>query len=310
MFGVANVAEAQALRVALGGSETPIFILGTALPHEREAIVHGGFVPAVSSVPEAEAFGACSLKNVRVHLAVDSGMGRIGVWQDEAAATARAITALPNVELAGVATHLPVADEDEAFTQAQLARFEALLTELHAAGLRVPVIHSLNSAGVIRFARHAQTMVRAGLMLYGSAPIADFQNELRAVMTLKTRVTLIRAVGAGRGISYGRTFIAPKPMRVATLGIGYADGYQRRLSNTGAHVLIRGTRCALLGRVTMDQIMADVTHLPGLEPGEETVLIGRQGDEEIFAADLARRAQTIAWEIFTGIGSRVERVLS
>jgi alanine racemase len=150
-------------------------------------------------------------------------------------------------------------------------------------------------------------MVRAGLMLYGSAPIEEFQPRLRAVMTWKTRITLIRDLGAGRGVSYGRTFIAERPMRVATLAVGYGDGYQRHLSNRGAEVLIRGRRCPVLGRVTMDQIMVDVTALPEVQAGEEVVLLGAQGGEEILAAELAAKAGTIAWEIFTGVGRRVHR---
>jgi alanine racemase len=127
-------------------------------------------------------------------------------------------------------------------------------------------------------------------------------------MTLKTRVSLVRDIGPGRGISYGRTFNSAGPMRVATVAAGYADGYQRRLSNQDAAILIHGARCALLGRVTMDQIVVDITHLDGVLPGDEAVLIGRQGNEEIFASDLAQKAGTIAWEIFTGIGARVERL--
>ena len=127
-------------------------------------------------------------------------------------------------------------------------------------------------------------------------------------MTWKTRVTLVRDMPAGHGISYGRTFITPAPMRIATLAVGYADGYQRHLSHRGAEVLVRGRRCPVLGRVTMDQIMVDVTALPGVEVGEEVVLMGRQGGEEILAAELAQKAGTIPWEIFTGVGRRVRRV--
>jgi alanine racemase len=151
-------------------------------------------------------------------------------------------------------------------------------------------------------------MVRAGLMLYGSSPLREFQAQLRPALSLKTRITLIRDVPAGHGISYGRTFITPRPMRIATLGIGYADGYQRHLSNRGADVLIHGRRCPLLGRVTMDQIMVDVSHVGEATIGDEAVLIGAAGGEEILAGELAEKAGTIPWEIFTSIGTRVERV--
>ena len=151
-------------------------------------------------------------------------------------------------------------------------------------------------------------MVRAGLMLYGSSSLPEFQAQLRPALALKTRVTLIRDVPAGRGVSYGRTFITPHPMRVATLAIGYADGFQRHLSNQGAEVLIHGRRCPLLGRVTMDQIMIDVSGVVEAVIGDEAVLIGASGGEEILAGELAAKAGTIAWEIFTSIGPRVDRV--
>jgi alanine racemase len=307
MFGVANLEEA--LRVRRELPHASVFILGPALAEEREEIVRNGFVPAVSSFEEAEAYHRlCAEKPVPVHVAIDTGMGRIGVWQDEAVSVVQKIRKLSGVELAGIATHLPVADEDEEFTREELEQFDGLLAQLRAAGVEAPFIHSLNSAGIIRFPQHAKDMVRAGLMLYGSSPVAVFQQRLQPVLSLKARVLLVRHVGAGRGISYGRTFITRQAMDVATLGIGYADGFQRQLSNRAAQALIRGQRCDVLGRVTMDQIMVDVSAVSGVVAGDEAVLIGRQGEQEIFAAELAQKAGTIAWEIFTGIGSRVCRV--
>ncbi|SRR5579862_1624128 len=298
-FGVASVAEARTLAAAL--PRAGITLLAPALPDEREDVVRAGCLPPVSSFEEAAAFSALSRgKKVPIHLAIDTGMGRIGVWEEEAVETARKIRRLPGVEIAGVGIHLPVADEDAMFTSAQLSRFAALLGKLGGA----PAAHCLNSAGVIRFPESAHAMARAGLMLYGSSPIAEFQDRLRPVMTLKTRVSLVRDVGPGRGISYGRTYITKAPMRVATLAAGYADGYHRRLSGQDAEVLIHGRRCPVLGRVTMDQIMVDVTPLAGVSPGDEAILFG----SGILAAELAQKAGTIAWEIFTGIGSRVERI--
>jgi alanine racemase len=145
-------------------------------------------------------------------------------------------------------------------------------------------------------------------MLYGITPLPDFQERLQPVMTWKTRIALIRDMPAGHGISYGRTFITPREMRVATLSAGYADGYPRHLSNCGAAVLVRGQRCALLGRVTMDLMMIDVSQIEGATVGDEVVLMGSQGDQEISATELADRANTISWEITTRIGSRVRRV--
>ena len=307
MFGVASVNEARIVREA--SPKGDIFILGAALPWEREEIIRSGFIPSISSLEEGREFSAeAGGGRVRVHLAVDTGMGRMGVWQEEAVTVARELLRVPGLEIAGIATHLPVADEDESYTEAQLARFESITRELRALGVGAPVVHSLNSAGVIRFGTHAQDMVRAGLMLYGVSPVRGFQEWLRPVMTLKTRVILVREVAAGRSISYGRQFVTPHPMRVATLALGYADGYPRSLSNKGTSVLIRGRKCAVLGRVTMDQIMVDVTGLPGVLCGEEAVLFGRQGDVEISAAELAEKAGMIVWELFTGIKGRVERI--
>jgi alanine racemase len=146
------------------------------------------------------------------------------------------------------------------------------------------------------------------MLIFGISPLPEFQSMLRPALTWKARIALIRNMPAGHGISYGRTFITPKKMRVATLSCGYADGYPRHLSNRGASVLVRGRRCALLGRVTMDLIMIDISHLREAEVGDEVVLMGRQGDEEVSCAELAERAQTITWEITTRIGPRVRRV--
>ena len=306
MFGVANVAEAREVRA--NAPETPVFILGPALPDERAEIVAAGFIPSVSDAAEARAFGDLGGgRRVPVHLVIDTGMGRIGVWAGEAVTTAGELLSMPGIEIAGIASHLPVADEDEAFTREQLAHFQRLTAELRALGVAHPLVHCENSAGALAFPAQAGDMVRTGLAIYGSAPLPEFQPLLRPALTWKTRITLVREVGTGRGVSYGRTFITPHPMRIATLAAGYADGYQRHLSGRGAEVLIRGRRCAVLGRVTMDQILADVTELPGAAAGEEVVLLGRQDDEEISAAELARKAGTIPWEIFTGLGRRVER---
>jgi alanine racemase len=147
-----------------------------------------------------------------------------------------------------------------------------------------------------------------GLMLYGISPLAEYQGQLKPALVLKTRISLIRDLPAGHGVSYGRTFITPRPMHVATLAIGYADGYQRHLSNQGADVIIHGQRCPLLGRVTMDQIMVDVSHVTEAAIGDEVVLIGASGSQEILASELAAKAGTIPWEIFTSIGTRVDRV--
>jgi alanine racemase len=309
MYGVANVHEAQAVREVLGPGGPGIFILGPALPGERPEIVAGGFVPAISTLREAAAYSALGQgKTVPIHLAIDTGMGRMGIAEEDALELIREIVRMPDLVIAGIATHLPVADEDEPYTGDQLGRFEKLLEAIRQLGVAAPCIHSLNSAGIFRFPSHAGAMVRAGLMLYGASPLPDYQAELQPVLTLKTRITLIRELPPGHGVSYGRTFITTHPTRVATLAIGYADGFHRLLSNRSADVLIHGRRCPLLGRVTMDQIMVDVSGVSAAAVGDEAILIGAAGSEAIPAAELAAKASTIPWEIFTSIGTRVERI--
>ena len=303
LFGVANLQEALELRN--GGLEHPVVILGPSLPAERAAIIEHRFIATVSSLGEATLFAD---NPAGINFKIDSGMGRMGAWHEEALAELERIARLPRPKLHAISTHLPVADEDSAFTRKQLAEFEDLVRQ---ARQRVPgdyKVHALLSAGVLAFAEHGFDVVRAGLMLYGSSPLPEWQKFLHPVMALKSRVALLRDLPAGRSISYGRTFATTQPMRVATISAGYADGYPRSLSNRGASVLIGGQRCPVLGRVTMDMIMADVTALPDVALGDEVVLFGKQEAEEIFVAEIAERAGTIAWEIFTGIGSRVRRM--
>ena len=313
MFGVASVAEALQLRRVAPG--TGIVILGPALPEEREAILRNGFIPVVSSLEEAKLYSKLAgclspAAPLAVHLKIDTGMGRIGVWHEEALEVARAIKALPGLQLTGVATHLPLADEDAQRTRAQLALWQKLTGALRQVGMAIPVVHALNSAGTILFndGHTAQgDLVRPGLILYGCSPVPQFQARLRPVLAWKSRITLLREVPAGRTVSYGATFVTPAPMRIATVCAGYADGYARHLSNVGAEVLIGGRRCPLLGRVTMDQILVDASAVPQAAVGDEVALIGSQGVEEITAAELAAKAGTIPWEIFTTISSRVVR---
>lgn len=305
MFGVANLEEGLALSHA--GSRAPVLILGPALEWERKQIIDSGFIATVSSFEEALAYDSFGQPS-EAHLVIDTGMGRMGVWQEQALEEAKRMLALRHLRITGIATHLPVADEDEDFTARQLSRFETLVSQLRGIGLHFKHVHVLNSAGALAFKEHAQTLVRAGLALYGVSPLPGFQTPLIPVMAWKARVTLVREVGSGRTISYGRTYTTPSAKKVATVAVGYADGYQRHLSNVGAEVLIGGQRCPLLGRVTMDQICVDVSAVPSVAAGDEAVLFGCQGDQQITVTELATKAGTIAWEIFTGIGARVQRV--
>ncbi|HEY0792194.1 MAG TPA: alanine racemase [Chthoniobacterales bacterium] len=306
-LAVANVMEAVTARGA--GATKPILILGPALPTERPELVRRRFIPTISTAEEAHAYGALVPVGARlpVHLVIDTGMGRIGLWGEEAEPVVTAILSRATLALSAVSSHLPVADEDETYSDCQIERFhaekEGRLQVLEAPGTL------LNSAGILRFGERARPgdIVRAGLALYGISPIPEFQPQLAPALTWKARVSLVRQVGPGRGISYGRTYVTDRPTLVGTLTVGYGDGYQRHLSGSGADVLVRGVRCPVLGRVTMDQVMVDLGRVGPVSAGEEVVLIGRQGAEEILASELAAKAGTIAWEIFTGITKRVLR---
>ena len=306
LFGVANLEEAITLREAL---PHPIIILGPAIPEERRAIAERSFVPTISSFEEAEDFNRVEHSGkVAVNFKVDTGMGRMGVPQDDALTLFRRICELPNIKVHSVSTHLPVSNEDAEYTRDELRRFRKIVERLRAEFPGNYKAHVLQSAGLLAFADPIFDMVRAGIILYGISPLAEFQKILRPVMNWKARIGLVRDLPKGSSISYGRTFIAPKPMRVATLTAGYADGYPRHLSNREAAVLINEQRCALLGRVTMDLIMVDVSHVGDVAVGDEVVLMGRQGDEEISCEELAERASTITWEITTRIAHRVRRI--
>ncbi len=301
VFGVANLSEAHTVLAADTGR--PVMLLSPCLPSEREEAVAAGLIVTVSSADEAEGFAAFG--PAAVNFKVDTGMGRVG-FHGEAAAH-EIVRIAGRVCIHSISTHLPCSDEDEPFTRGQLERFSGMLADFRRLAPEAR-IHSLNSAGILRFPEHAEDIVRAGLILYGHSPLPEFQSELRPSLTWKTRVTLVKDLPEGAGVCYGRTFITPHPTRTAVLAVGYADGFPRQVSGKGAYVLIRGRRCALLGRVTMDQIVVDVTGIGDVSPGEEAVILGSQGHETITAEDLAAQADTISWDILTGIKGRVARI--
>jgi alanine racemase len=308
LFGVANLEEALALRESFSH---PIVILGPALPAERSTIAERNFIPTISALEEAEDFNRVAHRSpVNVNFKIDMGMGRMGVLEGEASDVLKKVSTFPNIRIHSVSTHLPASGEDAVYTHDQLLRFGEIIKQFRAA---VPIdykAHVLQSAGVLAFAEPAGVfdMVRAGIVLYGISPLSEFQNLLKPVMTWKTHICLVRNMPKGSSISYGRTFIAPRKMRVATLSAGYADGYPWHLSNRDAAVLVRGQRCAILGRVTMDLMMIDVSRINNAQVGDEVVLLGRDGNEEISCAELAKTAGTIPWEITTRMGQRVKRV--
>lgn len=300
-LGVANCGEAR--RISEAGVTTKIYILGPTFPDERLEIVENNWRACISSIEEAGHFNALAEAAgtiLPVHLTLDTGMGRGGFLPNDAAAAVEKIGTLPNLFLEGAGSHLPSADEDETFTHEQIAQFNLIISSLPA----LKYVHLSNSAGLIGYQQEPCNLVRPGLMLYGASPMPRHQNDLIPVMSLMSRVSIIRTLPAGHGISYGRETILSRDTRVATIGIGYGDGYPRSLSGNGAEVFIRGKRFPLLGRVTMDQIMVDVTRDPDIFTGDTVELFGKN----ILVTEVARKAGTIPWEIFTGITPRVTRV--
>lgn len=303
-FGVANVGEARRIRHA--GVDTRIYLLGATWSEEREEIVAQGWTPCLSSLDEARHFNelaADAAVRLKVHLAVDTGMGRGGFVAEDLPQAMAELETLEHLEIEGLGSHLPSADEDREFTLWQFSRYAAALAEL-GGPRKFKWRHLASSAGLLGYEPGGCNLVRPGLMLYGVSPLPEHQEKLRNVMTLKSRVTLIRTLPAGHGVSYGRSFITQRPTRVATIGIGYGDGYPRHVSGNGADVWIRGRRFPILGRVTMDQVMADVTEAPEVAEGDEVELFG----PNIPVGEIAAKAGTITWEIYTGITPRVLRV--
>jgi alanine racemase len=281
LFGVANLEEAMALRERF---HLPVIILGPSLPEEMPTIVERGFIPTISTFEEGQAFDRVG--KTLVNFKIDTGMGRMGAVETEAVEIFKRVAALSKIEVHSVSTHMPVSDVDAEYTRDQLVRFRKVVEQIRAAVPGTYKAHVLQSAGTLAFGETVDEIVRAGIVLYGISPLPEFQKILKPAMTWKTRIGLIRDMPKGASISYGRTFITPKPMRVATMTAGYADGYPRHLSNVGANMLVRGKRCPLLGRVTM----------------------GKQGGAEIPCLELSDKAGTITWEITTRVGQRVKRV--
>src|ERR1043166_6109191 len=277
-FAVANLAEALVVR-QVGGTGWPILLLGSALPFEIEKIVEQNITPTISTIDEARQFDAAAgNRRIPVHIEIDTGMGRAGIWHEEAGNAIREIAALPHLSVEGLYTHFPSADENLDETRRELELF-----------LRIPgpgIHHAANSAALLNLPESHLDMVRPGLLLYGIAP------GLRPALSFKARIAFVKTVEAGRTISYGQAFVAPTPITIATIAAGYADGFARHLS-MAAQVLIHGRRCPVVGRVTMDQIMVDVTGVDAVACGDEVVFIGRQDGGEITASEVAGWSGTI-----------------
>ncbi len=308
ILGVATIEEGIQLREA--GINTPVLVLGSVYPFENyRFIMEYNLTPIVASFQSASALEDAARAAGRqqgAHMKVDTGMGRIGVSDSTAVKLWKKLDDSTHIIPEGVFTHFPRADEDYSYTMRQLKIFNLLVSRLNPAP---PLIHASNTAGMLNPALPALNMVRPGLALYGLYPdnVSKVSVGLEPVLAFKSAVIFLKRVEKSTPISYGGTWRAPRDSVVATVCAGYADGYRRGLSNK-ADIIIRGKRCPVIGRVCMDMIMVDVTALSEVNIGDEAVLLGRSGKEEISAEEIARICGTINYEITIGISSRVPRV--
>lgn len=309
-FGVSNAEEGILLRKH--GIRGTILLFESTLANMAKEMIRYNLTPTVCTLPLAASlnrFAKLRKRIVDVHVKVDTGMGRLGVWHEDALAFIKTLKRFSNLNVKGIYTHFAAADTDRGFTKTQVAQFAKLLEELRRHSIYISYTHAANSMGLIAYKHEIFNLVRPGLMLYGLYPAKHLKSKihLKPVLSVKSKIIFLKRISRGHGVSYGRTFIARKNMTVATLPIGYSDGYFRSLSNK-AEVLINGKRCKVLGRVTMDQIVVDVTKLKSLKIGTEAVILGAQGREEISADELARYVGTIHYEVVCNLGNRLVRI--
>ena len=312
LFAVANVTEAAALREL--GPGWPILLLSPILPEEDRFLAEYDLAATISTAEEVarfEAVAAAAGRPVSVHLKIDTGMGRVGVWHEHAQDLYAEIMQAPHLRLAGVFTHFASPDDDPVFTAEQRRRFLAALSRCPGLDPSRLFVHADNSAGLETMPGSSPfNAVRVGLLQFGILPHpGSLLSQVRTepVFSFRTRVGLVKSLPSGTTVSYGRTRTLSRDSRIAILCAGYADGVPRAASNR-AHVLIRGVRCPILGRVTMDQTIVDVTDVPETACGAEAVLFGAQGAEEITVSEFSRVADTIPWETLCSVSKRVPRI--
>ncbi len=312
MLGVATVEEA--IQLQDGGITTAsLLILMQPSTQALDEVVARNFRVILSDLSLAQALGETARrlrKTTPVHIMVDTGMGRQGFSMEETLEAVRHVTRISHLDLEGIATHFPDAENRaDAFTTVQIRQFKTLLKLLEKEGAPFEIVHAANSAAIFHYPESTFDAVRPGLATYGVWPMESPPPKitLRPVLRWESEIILVKTLPKGATIGYGRTYEAQAPIKTAVIPVGYADGYRIGLSNRG-DVLVRGTRCPILGRISMDQTVIDVTHLPGITAGEKVTLIGRDEDQEITAWDLARLSGTIPYDILTGISNRVERV--
>ncbi|BAY64506.1 alanine racemase [Calothrix brevissima NIES-22] len=313
-LGVATIPEGIQLREA--GIQAPILILGATHTAEQiQAIAHWQLQPTVCSPKQALVFSnTLEAMNERsplaVHIKLDTGMSRLGTNWQQAGEFVKLVQSLPHLQIASIYSHLATADSpDTTVMQEQHRRFEEAIAQIHAMGIKTPCLHLANSAATLADSSLHYDIVRVGLAVYGLYPSPHLQAtiKLKPVLQVKARITQVKTIAAGTGVSYGHHFIAPQELRLAVVGIGYADGVPRHLSNN-MQVIIRGQRVPQIGTITMDQLMVDVSAIEDIQEGEIVTLLGEQGKERISADEWAEKVNTISWEILCGFKHRLPRM--
>ncbi|KST66556.1 alanine racemase [Mastigocoleus testarum] len=313
-LGVATVPEGIELREA--GINAPILILGATHTLEQiHAIAHWKLQPTICSPKQAlvfsETLGSIDYSSsIPVHIKLDTGMSRLGTNCELAGNFVQLVQSLPHLEIASVYSHLATADSaDPTVMHLQHQRYERAIAQIKEIGIEPSYLHLANSAGTLRDQNLHYDMVRVGIAIYGLYPATYLREkiDLRPVLQVKARVTQVKTISEGTGVSYGYQFIAPRELRIAVVGIGYADGVPRNLSNK-MQVLVRGKRVEQIGAITMDQLILDITDVPHIQEGEIVTLLGQQGKEKISADEWANQLNTISWEIVCGFKHRLPRV--
>lgn len=310
-FGVATVDEGAQLRSA--GIDDPILVVGALVPSDLRGLFEYRLTPVIYDLDMARELASltpAALRPYPIHVKVDTGMGRLGLDPAQLPVLFKEADWARRWVLEGLMTHLADADNtDPSYTTHQLSLFTDALDRLAALGIKPPLVHVANSAGIIKHPATHFSLVRPGIMLYGyhTLPHGNVGVDLRPVLTWQSTVAMIRDVPAGGSVSYNRTFTARRRSRIAVLPVGYADGYDRHLSNAGV-VLMHGRRVPVVGRVCMDMTLVDVTDLPEAAPGDPVVLLGSQGSAAVTACDIAQTLQTIPYEVLCAIGPRVPRL--
>lgn len=315
IWGFAAATAEEALELKRAGLTKPILILGYVFPDSWEELIKREIRIPVFDLETAGALNTLAhklQKKAYIHLALDTGMSRIGFRDEEASIEEiRQITDLGMVEIEGLFTHFARADEaDKAYADRQLHRYQEFSDRLEAAGVKIPLHHCSNSAGILEMPYANLDLVRAGITIYGIYPSDEMKREkdlLRPVMEWKSRVSYVKDIQAGTQVSYGGTFTAQKDMRIATIPVGYADGYPRLLSNRGC-VLIRGKRAKIIGRVCMDQFLVDVTEIPDVCRADQVTLLGKDGSECITVEELSAECGRFPYEFVCDVSKRVPRV--